>query len=409
MKYEIEVCTKESDSTTVKGQLLEKLASEILEVQQYKVVETVRVTGMEIDVLARHKISNSVIFVECKAWDNPLPADVITKLLGNVIFKGANEGWLITTGGLSKDAKGLQEEWESIINDKRHMLSLYTSDRIVELLLDAKIIKKCAFINDKLEEGYEQSDNALILITDIGKYWIIPVVAKNTGLVTSVVAFDAQSGKQIKDEKVIEELKNRKNKYSEYEWIIDQQKNEDVTKNLLNEYNSIVPIITGDSWNDYRPARPEDFVGRKQNIKEILDFFDNVIDNQTDTRLFAIKAPSGMGKSSLISKITAVTNGAKRRKRYFIYSVDVRTALSQRYAEFALRSCLLEAQKQNFLELNSPNFEITSMNHLFQENYFMQALDNLKRERKCIVLIFDQFEELFQKKNYGDCFMLSEI
>ena len=38
MKYEIEVCTKESDSTTVKGQLLEKLASEILEVQQYKVL-----------------------------------------------------------------------------------------------------------------------------------------------------------------------------------------------------------------------------------------------------------------------------------------------------------------------------------------------------------------------------------
>lgn len=51
MKYEIEVCTKESASTTVKGRLLEMLASEILEVQQYKVVKTVRVTGMEIDVL----------------------------------------------------------------------------------------------------------------------------------------------------------------------------------------------------------------------------------------------------------------------------------------------------------------------------------------------------------------------
>lgn len=404
MKYEIEVCTKESDSTTVKGRLLEKLASKILEVQQYKVVETVRVTGMEIDVLARHKISNSVIFVECKAWDNPLPADVITKLLGNVVFKGANEGWLITTGGLSKDAKGIQEEWESITDDKRRMLSFYTSDRIVELLLDAKLIKECAFINEKLEDGYEQSENALLLITDIGKYWIIPVIAKNTGLVTSVVASDAQSGKQIKDEKAIEELKNRKNKYSEYEWIIDRQKNEDVTKNLLNEFNSVVPIITGDSWNDYRPARPEDFVGRKQNIKEILAFFDNVIDNKTDTRLFAIKAPSGMGKSSLISKVTAVTNGAKRRKRYFIYSVDVRTALSQRYAEFALRSCLLEAQKQNFLELNSLNFGITSMEQLFQEDYFMQALDNLKRERKCIVLIFDQFEELFSKKELWGLF-----
>lgn len=404
MKYEIEVCTKENDSTMVKGRLLEKLASEILEVQQYKVVETVKVTGMEIDVLARHKISNSVIFVECKAWDNPLPADVITKLLGNVVFKGANEGWLITTGGFSKDAKGVQEEWENSTDDKRRMLSFYTSDRIIELLLDAKLIKACTFISDKLEEGYEQSENGLILITDIGKYWVIPIVAQNTGLVTSVIAFDAQTGKQIKDEKVIEELKSRKNKYSDYEWLIDQQKNEDVTKNLLNEYNSVVPIITGDSWNDYRPARPEDFVGRKQNIKEILAFFDNVVDNKTDTRLFAIKAPSGMGKSSLISKITAVSNGAKRKKKYFIYSVDVRTALSQRYAEFALRSCLLEAQKQNFLELNSSNFEIASMDQFFQEDYFMQMLERLKRERKCIVLIFDQFEELFSKKELWGLF-----
>lgn len=107
MKYEIEVCTKEGDSNTDKGRLLEKLASEILEVQQYKVVETVRVTSMEIDVLARHKISNSVIFVECKAWDNPLSADVITKLLGNVVIRNANEGWLITRSRYGATTTGL--------------------------------------------------------------------------------------------------------------------------------------------------------------------------------------------------------------------------------------------------------------------------------------------------------------
>ena len=115
MKYEIVVATKEDNSTTLKGRLLEQLATEILEVQQYLVEQTVRVTGIEIDVLARHKINNIIIFVECKAWDSPLPADVITKLLGNVVIKNANAGWLITTGPLSKDAKGAQEEWEYII------------------------------------------------------------------------------------------------------------------------------------------------------------------------------------------------------------------------------------------------------------------------------------------------------
>lgn len=404
MRYEIEICTKESDSTTVKGRLLEKLASQILEVQQYKVTETIRVTGMEIDVLARHKINNTVVFVECKAWDSPLPADVITKLLGNVIMRNANAGWLITTGALSKDAKGVQEEWENGDDDKRRMLSFYTSDRIIELLLDTRLIKENVFINDKLEEGYEQGETALLLVTDIGEYWIIPIVAKNTGLVTSVTAFEANSGTQIKDVKIIEELKSRKNKYSNYEWLTDQQQNEAAAEDLLNEYNSVVPIITGDSWNDYRPARPEDFVGRKQNIEEILGFFDNVIDNKTDTRLFAIKGPSGMGKSSLISKLNAIANSAKRKKKYFIYSVDVRTALSQRYAEFALRACLVEAQKRGFLNIDRSNFEMTSADQIFQEDFFTEALDKLKKEGKCIVLVFDQFEELFSKKELWELF-----
>ena len=127
-----------------------------------------------------------------------------------------------------------------------------------------------------------------------------------------MMVFDANTGERIVDTKVIEELKSRKNKYSEYEWIFDKQKDHKVAKELLNEYRSVVPIITGDAWNDYRPARPEDFVGRKQSIKEVFSFFEAVIGGKTDTRLFAIKAPSGMGKSSLISKVSAIANRAKR-------------------------------------------------------------------------------------------------
>lgn len=404
MKYEIEVGTKETDSTTLKGGLLEKITAEILGVQQYRIMNTVRVTGVEIDVLARHKINNSTILVECKAWENPIPADVITKLLGNVVMRKADAGWLITTGPLSKDAKGILDEWENANEDNRHMLSFYTSDRIIELLLDTRLVKQCPSINDTLEAGYEQGETALLLITDIGQYWIIPIVAINTGLATSVIAFDANTGNQIRDREIIEELKNRKNKYSSYEWQIDEQQNKEVALELIEEYNSVVPVITGDSWNDYRPARPEDFVGRKKNINEILGFFDSVIENRTDTRLFAIKAPSGMGKSSLISKLTSVANSAKRKKKYFIYSVDVRTALSQRYAEFALRACLVNAQERGFLKIDHSNFEMTSADQIFQDDYFINALNVLKREKKCIVLIFDQFEELFSKKELWGLF-----
>ena len=80
MEYSIEVCIKENQTTTDKGRILEDLAGEILKQQQYEVYQTVRVTGIEIDAWAKHKITGQKIFVECKAWDNPLPGDVITKL-----------------------------------------------------------------------------------------------------------------------------------------------------------------------------------------------------------------------------------------------------------------------------------------------------------------------------------------
>ena len=56
-------------------------------------------------------------------------------------------------------------------------------------------------------------------------------------------------------------------------------------------------------------------MGRKQSIKEVFSFFEAVIGGKTDTRLFAIKAPSGMGKSSLISKVSAIANRAKKNRK----------------------------------------------------------------------------------------------
>ncbi|MDD3140577.1 MAG: restriction endonuclease [Lachnospiraceae bacterium] len=74
---QIDLCIDKEKSTTEKGRILENLVAQILKVQQYEVIETIRVTGMEVDVYAKHKVNNITLLVECKAWDSPLPADVI--------------------------------------------------------------------------------------------------------------------------------------------------------------------------------------------------------------------------------------------------------------------------------------------------------------------------------------------
>lgn len=66
MEYSIEVCIKENQTTTDKGRILEDLTRKILKQQQYEVSETIRVTGIEIDAWAKHKITGQKLLLNVK-------------------------------------------------------------------------------------------------------------------------------------------------------------------------------------------------------------------------------------------------------------------------------------------------------------------------------------------------------
>ena len=57
-------------------------------------------------------VSGKTIYVECKAHRESLSSNCLTNLLGTVTLKDYEEGWLISTASLGKDAKGFLVEWE---------------------------------------------------------------------------------------------------------------------------------------------------------------------------------------------------------------------------------------------------------------------------------------------------------
>lgn len=303
MAVNLEICIKENQSTTEKGRILENLTAKILRVQQYDVVETVRVTGMEVDVLAKHRITGAKILVECKAWDSALPADVISKLLGNVMLRGAAAGWLITTGPLSKDAKGIKSEWETDTNPNRSSLAFYTDDRILELLLNSNEIASLEAIRGSVEKSIKLGDDASLLITTNRMVWVVPLLDPASNFSSTVIAFDARTGARITQSEILDDLKAHRNSYSTFQWLSTESVDAKPSKTLNEEFNSIVPVISGDDWTDYRPARPEDFVGRKTILSDMITFLESATIGKSPTRLFSLKAPSGMGKSSVVLKL----------------------------------------------------------------------------------------------------------
>src|SRR5208337_5024186 len=156
-----------------KGDLLEGVANDLLKAQSYEVATQVRLTACELDLLCEHKVSGKTIYVECKAHREPLPADSLTKLLGTVSLKEYEEGWLISTGPLGKDAKGFLVEWEKKPQQHRSKLCIYTPERLVQALQDAgKIVSKPDTAAAEIVGAESRIGEWILLFSPWGTFWV---------------------------------------------------------------------------------------------------------------------------------------------------------------------------------------------------------------------------------------------
>ncbi|HZH44460.1 MAG TPA: restriction endonuclease [Lysobacter sp.] len=403
----IEVTVKDGDTSKQRGDLLEALSKRVLVTLQYEQISAeVRVTGCELDIIAQQKQAASRILVECKAYrDRKIAADVITKMLGNLWSHDYRGAWLITTSELSKDANGLVETIRRS-PDKAEKLRVYGPVELVQLLVDTNEVVHPSRLG--IPALVTATNNRTLLLTDIGEYWAVPVLGEASGVSDTVLVFDAKTGAPVTNEGIVQQLNERDSNLRDLTWVAGQEKLAAVSAlkdaALRAELDNIAPVPVADDWADYRPSRPTDFVGRDSLLTDIVGFLTSVAEGSTATRLLAIKAPSGWGKSSFLIKLRSLCTSKPLNGRVFLYAVDCRTASSARYPELALKKCLEEAAQAGFLE-GDPIFRITSAGQPFADETVQGALAQLKSSKKVVVLFFDQFEEITTKQELADLFV----
>ncbi|OXJ10208.1 MULTISPECIES: restriction endonuclease [Burkholderia] len=407
VKVRTEIAVDEKTSTTEQGRLLEDLGREVLETQNHSVIQEIRLTGAEVDLLATHKNTGEKVFVECKAYrDKTISAEVLAKLLGNVDIQDVQAGWLMTTSELGKDAKGIIEKRQSRPPEERRRLQVYTSEQMAQLLIQSGRCVDPRAIN--LPQEYRYSEEVTLLISNVGRFWAIPIVHASAGIPQKVAYFHAEDGALVTDGKVLDSLAKVNSTFESLE-VIRELTSKRLSKLvssvdvIKDEFDNIVPVPMAVDWSDYRPARPVDFVGREMAQNDAMNFFDSVRRGTASSRLIAIKSPSGWGKSSFLNKLRERCRDKNKGSRFYLYPVDCRTAVSGRYAELALKKCFDSAIEDGFFEFDEP-VTFGSSSGVFSEASIRRALEVLKSEQKIIILFFDQFEEVTTKVELEDLF-----
>ena len=392
----IEVATPTSSSAKDKGDLLERVAADVLSRHNYEVVSEMRRTASELDLDCRHKVSQRRIYVECKAHREPLSAGELTKLLGNVTFHQYAEGWLISTGPLGKDAKGFQHDWEQRPQEQRETLSVYTPDRIVELLCGADIIRPQPVglaLQLVIDEG--AIGEWTLLITGVGIFWC--VVLLESRVPSAVLVFDAYSSIRVTDSALLRTLSETDATIANLSFEIADSATSLKDDHTRLRANRVVEVESGIDWSDYRPARPEHFIGRADAQNRILTLLRTVRTGGDRTRVFAITGDSGMGKSSLVTKLRDRCRNIRNRNSFFMYAVDVRAATGQGYIASALLAALSEAAKSGYGDPSAGKLRVTDHADPLSSPSIEGYLRSLETTGQVVCIVFDQFEELYSK------------
>lgn len=389
LRRSLAVLVPDDYTTDQKGSFLESLSAKILKRQSYEVVERVRFTGMEVDLLATHRPSGDEVYVECKFQRNSVSANVIDLMLGQAFRKRIERLALFAVGDLSKEAKGAVLE---IKKDSRASLSYYDHTRILEALEDTSLSPR--LVPSEIPAGVLQA--TLIVHPEQPFFWVLQEQRDGRPFQIFLLGEASKTRPTPRDIRALLDQHQLLEGLPIVGWI-DEDNQTDLA-DIKGPTNEVVsPVVTADTVLDYRPCRPEDFVGRGELQKDIWGFLEQARADTTSTRLLALVGPSGSGKSSLVAKLASRFRNKKWKNRLFLYPVDVRSARGALFVAEAVLQALRSSSQAGFLSFDDA-INIEDAEDILSSSSVSAAVEQLQNEQKLLVVFFDQFEEVFTKE-----------
>jgi hypothetical protein len=392
MLKEIIIWPTEDDKGHQRGAFFEKLSNDIFSTQRYKISGNINVTGQEFDLVCEHMDrTNEKCLVECKAKKS-LSSTEIKKFVFSVEFEKFDFGYFLYTKDYEHQVGGLINDLKN--DDRYKNLYFFDANKVIELLVSSNAVRE--FSSDKIALDISK----VILLYSFKGVYYVPILSTGT-LPTHFCILNAKDLSVIDNE-------NEINAIQEY---IDDIKDLDLYKDAKqagssntsdidhDEMETVAEIQSSDSWDDPRPAALKYFVGRKKHKDKIFSFLNDVRDKVVDSRAFYIDGKSGWGKSSLMSDLRERCRNKHYRNKYLSAVIDSRSANSSNFLPLAYNLLITKAIKEEFIPKKFKNIIIPSSFDILGDPLTAELMTWLENNSRILILVFDQFEDVFRKEN----------
>lgn len=401
MKAEIKIILEENTSNKAKGNCFEELIRRLLTLHLYEVRGNINFSGMEIDLVADHKHNKESLYVECKAKEK-VSSDELSKFAFNVRHKKVNRGYFYRTQELESQAGGLLSEMRSM--PEYDNLTFFEPGQIIIMLSEGKLI----FEPLQSLSKYNISKK-ILAVTYLGDFFIY-LVNEFNALPTKYIVINANNNDKKVEEQIIQVLGKSIVEIKNLDLISDYihyvSKKEGKIEDFA--FETISEVQESENWFDYLPASSvrNHFVGRDDIRTKILNFFTDVRDDKTNKRIFYLNGKSGWGKSSLVLELKGRCGNKHYKNKFFALAIDTRSATSDNFVALSFKKLISSAIEKKFIyrDIFQKDITFSSTIDLLSSESINIFLKRLEEEKKYLVLIFDQFEDVFRKRDFFKTF-----
>ncbi|MFC1502499.1 restriction endonuclease [bacterium] len=377
-----------SYSNKEKGDFLEDLIRSVMEKQRYRVTQRVKYTGTEIDLLCKHMDrADDTALVECKARQSYSADDIKNFSFDLIVTKKAKYGYFVHTTELQQNAAGIRDELEESHGE---FVSFIGPMKLLEWLEDAQLIVPYKTVDFSPLNPTKR----ILLYTPNDKYWVTLLTRGGSPSHYYVISASNEDNCLPGDFDAVQRVLgdeliglNRFEVRSHGPVFTDE-----------GESDIVAEIQEADAWTDLRPVGARFFLGRTQLSAALYKFIKEPLTSHSSKRIFFVEGKSGWGKSSLLAHLRARSKYQRNRKTYYLTAVDSRSAESAAFVGMALNKLVRNSARDNFLpEKFEDGIQIPSWFDITSDQDFKELADFLESSQRVLVLVFDQFEDVFRK------------